>query len=365
MLKQLAAVAFSLSRPDEALQYVAKFAQDNPVEPTLARYAGAYLAESGDWKGAIKIYEQLAQTLSKEEPTTEAVLLQMDLGRLYFLTEQYGKAADAFEVVTSALDDPKKFKLDDKAAKDLPGEAGANYELMGNVFAEAKKPDEARKAFEAFDKIKPDANVLAANLARVEIAAGRFDAALAELQKYFDSGSTEKGIAPYELLSEILSEQHKGDELVSKLQALQTTQPHNAPLALYLGEQYRTAGKLDRAREMLEASLAEKYSTSAAQSLVDIYLQTGEAKALFALLTKMVEENGTLSLTESNAKRLFEDKQLPPAVIELALKQHADAKSEDRYALRAAAAFGHSSQEVERGRIAREFGDESRSEGRA
>ena len=208
---------------------------------------------------------------------------------------------------------------------------------MGNVFAEAKKPEEARKAFEALNKIKPDADVLAANLARVEVAAGRFDASLAELQKYFDSGSTATGISPYELLAEILSEQKNGNELVSKLESLQKSQPHNAPLALYLGEQYRKAGKLDSAHELLEASLAEKYSTSAAQSLVDVYMQSDDAKPLFALLTKMVEEGGTLSLTDSNAKRLFEDKQLPPAIIELALKQNAEAKAEDRYALRAAA----------------------------
>ncbi len=262
-LRELVSLAFSVNRPDEGLQYAAKFAEQNPIDPDLLRYSAAYLAESGNWKGAIKLYEQVEQSLGRTNPSAEQVLLKMDLGRLYFLTDRFADAASAFDYVVKALDKPKEFGLNAAMQKELAGDGGAVYELIGNAMIEGKKPDQARRAFEQFDKLKPDAPVLALNLARTELAAGNPQKALDELQKYLDSKSDSKGIVPYELLASILKEQNQSDQIIPRLESLRKDQPENAPLAYFLGEQYRQIGKLDKAQEPLESAMQSKANLQA------------------------------------------------------------------------------------------------------
>ena len=224
------------------------------------------MAESGDWKGAIKLYKEVESSL-KKKPSVEHVLLQMDLGRLYYLTEQFPEAAAEFQKVMEALDKPKDFGLDVATRKELLGEDGSTYELVGNVMLEAKRPDDARAAFEQFNKLKPDAPILALNLARTESVAGHPEKALEELQKYFDSKNTTKGIVPYELLAAVLKDQKQTDQLIPKLESLLTDQPDNVPLAYFLGEQYRQDGKLDKAQPPLEKSVALKINAQAYRAL--------------------------------------------------------------------------------------------------
>ena len=254
-LRELVTLAFGLNRPDEGLIYAAKFAEQNPIDPDLLRYSAAYLAESGDWKGAIKLYEQVEQSLPNKKPSPEQVLLHIDLGRLYFLTERYADAAAAFEHVMEALDKPKQFGLDAAMRKELLGDGGTTYDLMGNVFLEAHKPDQAREAFEQFDKIKPDPVRVGIQFGPRGTGRRPPQQAATELQKYFDSKATSKGIAPYELLAKILKEQKQDDQLLSRLESLHKDQPENVPLAYFLGQQYRQAGKLDQARKLLESAM--------------------------------------------------------------------------------------------------------------
>ncbi len=79
-------------RPDLCRQ----IRRTKPHRSRSAPLLGGYLAESGDWKGAIKLYEQVEQSLPNKKPSPEHVLLHIDLGRLYFLTEHYADAAAAF-----------------------------------------------------------------------------------------------------------------------------------------------------------------------------------------------------------------------------------------------------------------------------
>jgi tetratricopeptide (TPR) repeat protein len=337
-LRELVTLAFSLNRPDEGLIYAAKFAEQNPIDPDLLRYSAAYLAESGDWKGAIKLYEQVEQSLPNKKPSPEQVLLHIDLGRLYFLTERYADAAAAFEHVMEALDNPKQFGLDAAMRKELLGDGGTTYDLMGNVFLEAHKPDQARQAFEQFDKIKPDPSALAFNLARVELAAGRTQQAATELQKYFDSKATSKGIAPYELLAKILKEQKQDDQLLSRLEALRKNQPEIVPLAYFLGQQYRQAGKLDQTRKLLESAMDLKVNPQAYHALVDLYCQTNQPEPLLKLLARMIDKAG--ALPDDDLKKITGNEKLLMAVLDLAQKQHSKATADDAYPLETCALLG-------------------------
>jgi tetratricopeptide (TPR) repeat protein len=207
VLRELVPLAFTLDRPDEALRYAVKFAEQNPMDAELVQRSAEYLSESGEWKEALKLYKQAAQQLAKEKPSAQQITIQMEIGRLSFLTEQYADAAAALKQVLEALETPDKFNIDATAQKQLLGDGGATYDLMGIVFLEAGQPDNARKAYEHFDKIRPDPATLALNMARVDLAADKPQDALVELQKYFDAGATSEETSPYEVLAKILKKQ--------------------------------------------------------------------------------------------------------------------------------------------------------------
>jgi tetratricopeptide (TPR) repeat protein len=336
-LRQMMPLAFQLKRTDEALRHAARFAEQNSVEPALLQYSAAYLAESGDYKRAIKLYQQIVQTMARQKPSADQARAYLDLGRLYYFAERYGDAAAQFEKVMDALEKPDTAVLDEKATKELEGEGGRTYDLMGNVFLEAKQPEAARQAFQRLNKINPDPASLAVNLARVELATGTPQEAVGQLQKYFDSKSSSKGAVPYEVLTAALKELKKSEDLLPRLEALRAEQPENVALAYFLAEQYRSDGNNAKARELLEGALGDKPAPQIWRALIDVYRKTGDADALLKLLAKMVEQAQTLVLPPSEGKELLSDEKIISGVIDAAKKQGEGANADARFALRAAA----------------------------
>src|SRR5262245_29833483 len=248
-LRDLVPLAFAAGRNDEGLRYLVKYAEQSTIEPELLEQAADYIAESGDWKGAIRLDERALAETKKGKPSPQQVLLNLQLGRLYALTEQDREAAAALKHVMEALEDPDKFGLDAKQRKNLLGDGGANYELMGTVFLEAKRVEDAKAAFEKFDSITPDPGILALNMARCELAAGKPQAALDELQKCTSAKTPVPTIAPYELLAKALAELKQSDQLLPRLEEMRKAQPKNIMLAYFLGQQYFEAGKFEKAQE--------------------------------------------------------------------------------------------------------------------
>ncbi len=337
VLRELVPLAFTIDRPEEGLRYAVKYIEQNSVDDAILVRAAEYLAEAGEWKRALKLYQHLAETLAKEKPSPQLIAVQMQLGRLYFLNEQFAESATAFKQVMDALEQPKQSGLDAKSRRVILGDDGAIYELFGAAFLEANQPDNARVAFERFNKLKPDEPTLAVNLARVELAADKPQAALDQLQKYFDAESTTKGVVPYELLAKSLKQLKQDDQLISRLEALHKAQPKNTLLAYFLGQQYREAGKLDKAQPLLEAALADKSSEQAYPALIDVYRRTNQPEALLKVLAQVAEKSGSLSIVEASAQEIIKDEKLLSAILEAAEKQHSAAQANDQFALRVAA----------------------------
>jgi tetratricopeptide (TPR) repeat protein len=336
VLRELVPLAFSLDRPDEALRYTVKFIEQSPIDAELLQRAAEYLAEAGQWKEALKLYKQAAQQMAKEKPSAQQVAVQMEIGRLSFLTEEYGDAAAAFKHVLQALEDPEKFGLDAVAHKKLLGDGGATYELIGVTCLEAGQPETAKEAFEHFDKIRPDPATLALNMARVDLASDKPQAALAQLQKFFNAGATDQETSPYEVLAKVLKKLKQDDRLIPRLAALHNEQPKNTPLTFFLGEQYRAAGQLEKAQDLLEAVHAEKADEKTYAALADVYRRTQQPEELLKLLAEMLEKDGSLGALGDEVKKLIEDDKAVTALIEAAQTQGAAAKEQDQYALRAA-----------------------------
>jgi tetratricopeptide (TPR) repeat protein len=338
ILREMLPLAFSLERRDVALRNLSEHLDDaNITDPMLLRAAADYLTEAGNFPAALKIYRQVEKLIAPEKPSPTQVIVQMELGRLNFLSGKYAASADAYEHVLDALSNPKKFGLDAKTQKALTGDDGEIFELMGAVFLEAKRPEEARQAFELLHKRKADDALQSLNLARVELAAGKPERALDELQKYFDAKKSTKSVTPYEVLASALKDLNQSDQLIAKLEALQSTQPAGAALAFFLGNEYRKAQRSKDSARLLEEAIEKEPSALAYQSLSQVYRQTGDAESLLRLLGKVAETTGSLSALDDETVALIENEKLLAAVLKAAQEKHGDATADDAWPLRAAA----------------------------
>ncbi len=68
-------------------------------------------------------------------------MLQMEMGRLYFLTAELDKSAEKFSKVLDALEKPNDYQLSKSQMKTLAGEKREGFELIGSILLKAKKTD--------------------------------------------------------------------------------------------------------------------------------------------------------------------------------------------------------------------------------
>ena len=166
-------VAVRLKRYSEAVRYVLKAVELEDADPLLLRRLGAYLSEEGDWARALTLYEKALAARGKGKETAADVLLRMEMGRLYYLTEKYKPAAECFARVLYAINHPDEFALDQQLTKVLLSEPGTTYQLMGECFLSADRPQEALAVFEKADQAAPNKALRQFNLARVYAKTGK------------------------------------------------------------------------------------------------------------------------------------------------------------------------------------------------
>lgn len=311
-------LAVRLERHAEAVRYALKVAQMEDTDPMVLRRLGIYLTEKGDWVQAVAMYEKAVAARHHAKKTAADVLLQMEMGRLYHLADQYAKAADSFAQVLAALDQPKQFGIDEEVKKVLLGEPGPTFNLIGECFLLANRPNEAIAAFEKAHQLAPNKGLLGYNLARVDAKTGKSEQALQRLADYFDQKLSSEGTAPYRLLAEVLENAKKKDELIGRLEKLRAADPANMPLAYFLAEQYRQNGLLDKAEPLL-AELVQKTPTATGyRSLVDIYRKTKRIEKLLGVLAETVAKTGGLESLGEEGQAIAKDPQLTQAILESA-----------------------------------------------
>ncbi len=313
-------LAFRLKRHAEAVRYALKAAEIEDADPLLLRRLGVYLTEHGDFARAVGLYEKAVAARTSENETAAEILLRMEMGRLYHLVEQYGKAADNFARVRDALDHPNKSGLDDRLKKVLLGEPGLTYNLFGECFLRAGRADEAVASFEQAHRADPNKGRLEFNLARVHAQRGKPDLALAALEACFKEKLDSEGTAPYKLLAEVLEKLGKQQELIDRLEKLRADDPENVPLGYFLAGQYRQAEQLDKAEPLYLVLMKETPTLTGYRSLSEIYRKTKQTERLLAILGEAVAKTGTLEAFGSEAETLCGDAELMRGLVETARK---------------------------------------------
>jgi len=318
-----------------ATRYALKDIDPREVGDVILGKLAIYLTQQGDLGHAIGFYEKAIETshakndpaeVSQGDPSTSAedaadTFTRLELGRLYHLAEEYPKAADQFARVSKALDHPDRLGINHPAGElPLGKETGECYEMFGEAFLLAGRLAEAEAAFRKAQAAAPNEALLKFNMARVLAARGQAQEALDGLQFYFDRGLTSEGLAPYQLLGNVLKKIGKENELLDRLQNLHTAAPTNASLSYFLADQYLKAGRTEMAEPLLLELSVKNPTVPTFRNLAEIYRKGSQYGKLLALLSRVMSAFGTLEVLGPEGKRLTSDANLFAKLVEAGRK---------------------------------------------
>jgi tetratricopeptide (TPR) repeat protein len=242
----------------------------------------------------------------------------MEMGRLYHLTEKYKQAADCFARVLYAIDHADEFAIDKNLKKVLLGEPAPTYQLIGECFLEADRPQEALSVFEKADKTSPDKALRQFNLARVYAKTNKPAEALAALEAAFAEHLGGEGATPYETLAAVLDRLGKKGELLDRLEKLRAAKPDNLPLGYYLASQYQSAGKLDQAVALYTTLLKAKPTLTGYRRLIEIQRQRKRFDALLEVLGEALEKTSVLDVMGAETQAISGDSQSMQNILDAA-----------------------------------------------
>ena len=279
----------------------------------------------------------------------------MEMGRLYYLTEQYALAADQFAKIEHALANPAEFGLNDALRKVIVGNGDLTYQLFGECFLEADRLDRAQAAFEKANEYQADPGLLAFNLARVAAHRHQPTEALAQLKTALDQnrpaslrrqqakasdqpeGAAEHGLAgqgtePYELLAKLLADLNQSDQLIERLEKLHAADPDNTPLTYFLADAYRKAGKPQTA-EPLYRQLCNpnrrQMALEAWQGFITLLYSAARWDELLPILGQALAQTGGWEPLKDPGKAILADPAAVDGLLAAAKQQHAEGKGLD------------------------------------
>lgn len=343
-LREIVPLAFNLGWQEEGVRYALLLAERDPTDAGLLRRLALYLTEDGESERALRLYEKALELRREagEEPSAETVAMWMEMGRLYYVAEQFDDAARYFAKVDEALKNPEAYDLPPKVQSALLKRPQLTYQLFGEAFLEAGEVDAARAAFESAQAAEENEGQHLFNLARVEAAKKRPAQALAKLEAYFEGKHAKQGTAPYEVLQELLEELGQEDQLIARLEKYHEADPENVPLAYFLAERYREAGDYDKAGPLYQALVERREQRTpieAVRGLVDVRHKQQDAAKLLDVLGQTVGRGRSLSPLGEVGEELIADQEVAGAVVDEAQRRLAAAPDQADYDQMMAAAF--------------------------
>ncbi len=328
ILDDVLKVAGGLRRPDEFYRYAVIKAELDPVDAQLLRRLAAYLAQETEFDRAIGLLNKSLEVGKETEDDGDRVAVWLELGRLHVNNGDLAKAAEPFEKVRQALDNPQAHGLDKKRKDKLLKDAAGIYFLFGESFLAANRLDDAMEMFERANKAKPDPSTFALQKARVEAKRDHVDEALVQFNKYFDSGSDRGGLEPYELFAELLAKKTKDEnaakaQLRERLNPLYETKPTSV-LGYFLASTALENEEFDRAEELYSALLKEKATLDAYAGLIEIHRHRNDVPKLLSALGETYLKTGQFESVGESVTKVSQDAELLTQLITAARKQFAD-----------------------------------------
>ncbi|MCH2127817.1 MAG: tetratricopeptide repeat protein [Pirellulaceae bacterium] len=311
VLSDIVPLQLALDRYDEAARYAVIGVQQQTTDIEIIRRLALYLTENLDFEGALVLYQKSIQLdLNADSHMNAASLVEM--GRLYYLTQQFEDAAKVFDVVLPALRLPEKYGIDAKTHERILGRADLTYALIGETFLEIGRHDDAADLYRQAHETQNDESRLAVRLARVAAKSKDWPVALEQLQVYFTSKSTDEGSRPYELLQQVVAnsdlppDQWK-QSLLQRLYVLRENDPDNRELAFFLADQLRSAGQLDEAMPIYQGLLDEGADIRGYIGITDILRQRQQVTELLKWFGQVALQLGSLEALGDQPAQIIQD----------------------------------------------------------
>lgn len=320
--KALVLTAFSLNQTEEAVKYALKAIELDPDDYQVLRRLAVHMANERKVPQAIELLEKALESPKLKQAKATFVMLNRDLAILYMAIGDQTKAADSFEIVFEALQNPKKFNLSFVQRKSLEANPTNTYEQIGEAFIGAQRPKLAVQAFEAALKArrgKP--GTLSYNLAKAYLETGENDKALEQIQTYFDAQLQTKGRDAYELLAKILKAKDQKQELITRLEKMAEADSRNYTLQYFLAEQYLEGNQLEKAEALYKKTLDGSKDPEGYAGLASVYRRLNKPEQLFESLTQAVESGTSIDGLADEFQAIGKDEKLASQLIELAEKK--------------------------------------------
>lgn len=314
-LREIVFLAHRLKRRDETVRYALLAAEHTEIDyQVLLRLAG-WLNDRQEWDGAIRLYEKALDKQTRtarpsgSEPDVGSVLLQFELGRLYFLNKDFDKSADFLSRVRVALENPELLSQNESLQKMVVGQADRTYQLLAESFLQAGRYDDAVAMFKKVNTAKKTEGLLSFHIARVAAKRGKNEDALRRLDGYFQAKADVAGTEPYELLADMLrkttqNEDQAKRQLQTRLQQLLKNDAENKSLMYYLAGVHRKHKRWGEAQKLLEQLVELDPATEIYDGLIEVYQAQGRQDKLLETLGKAVALAGSLKAVGENGEKL-------------------------------------------------------------
>lgn len=329
VLRQIVEVAWALERHQEAIRYALKAAEVGPANPELLERLAAFLADDDKLKQAVELYEKAAAIKQGEEKSAGYVRLKMLIGQLYARMDDFPHAADAFEFVLTALNEPEKYGLRGRVKQTLEGEKGRTYYLIAETMLRADRVKPAAEAVERGFKASGNDALNAFYEARLGEKHGESKAALEKLKGYFAAESDEAGTDAYELLKRLLVAEKREKDLVPELQRLVKDDPKNVPLKYFLARELRTAKKFAEAKPLFDELVRRSPTTEAYEGLLECGGKTNDSTKQLDVLTEVVGKTNSLEAVAKSVAAIVADGKQFDALVAVGRKAAAKSEPED------------------------------------
>lgn len=289
--KALIPLCFALDRDTQALEYCRKAIELEPNDfELLFTYAHELQERNRPEEAADALAKAVQAPAAKEHPAQLAQML-FALAGLREDLKQYDKAADAFEQVVRILETPEGLM---QAALVLPQkrvveETARTYERLGRAQMLAGRHQKAIDAFKRAQEKDPSrAGRLYYHLVEVHLAQKQWEPALANLQRYL--ATQPPGSEAYEVLTQILTELGRTQEIVTALEQAAARDQFNQSLKLLLAEQYARFEQPKKAEAIYLAAMADYPSEEAYRGLAKLYQDHGRWEELAKRLNHDLSE---------------------------------------------------------------------------
>jgi len=286
IIRAMIDMALRLNQGEKALKYAIDAVKLDPDDFQLLRQLGVEMVRGRKLDQAIKYLEQARNSPKLKELSGFYVLINRDLGIIYKGLGEIEKAADAYEIVLSALLDPNKYGLDRRTRDELQKHKSTSYEQIGQVFLQAKRNDRALTALEmASEQRNGKPGGINYLLAQLYFQKEDYTAAQNQIDIFFGSKLV-KGRGPYRLLQQILVKTGQEDSLATRLEELVKKDPTNREVKAFLAEAYLEKDRLEEAEEIFTATLKDGPSPAAYLGLAQIYRRQMKAADLLENISK-------------------------------------------------------------------------------